>query len=50
MNDALQSARNVYDHLLGVVLNKVDLKAFGRYEGRGSYYHHENYQRYGYTA
>ncbi len=50
VNDALQSARNVYDHLLGVVLNKVDLKALGRYEGRASYYHHDNYQRYGYTA
>ena len=50
VNEALQSARNVYDHLLGVVLNKVDLKALGRYEGRGGYYQHENYQRYGYTA
>ena len=50
VNDALHSARNVYDHLLGVVLNKVDLRALGRYEGRGSYYHHDNYQRYGYSS
>jgi succinoglycan biosynthesis transport protein ExoP len=50
VNDALHSARNVYDHLLGVVLNKVDLKSLGRYDGRGSYYHHENYYRYGYTS
>jgi polysaccharide biosynthesis transport protein len=50
VNDSMRSARNVYDHLLGVILNKVDLKALGRYEGRDSYYHHENYQRYGYTS
>ena len=50
VNDALHSARNVYDHLQGVVLNKVDLRALGRYEGRGSYYHHDNYQRYGYSS
>ena len=49
VNDALHSARTVYDHLLGVVLNKVDLKALGQYDGRGSYYHHETYHRYGYT-
>jgi polysaccharide biosynthesis transport protein len=49
VNEALHSARSVYEHLLGVVLNKVDLKALGRYEGRGDYYHHDNYQRYGYT-
>jgi len=50
VNESMRSARNVYDHLLGVVLNKVDLKALGRYEGRNSYYDHENYQRYGYTS
>jgi succinoglycan biosynthesis transport protein ExoP len=50
VSDALHSARNVYDHMLGAVLNKVDLKALGRYDGRGSYYHHVNYYRYGYTS
>jgi succinoglycan biosynthesis transport protein ExoP len=50
VDDALHSARTVYDHLLGVVLNKVDLKALGRYEGRGGYYHHDNYHRYGYSS
>ena len=50
VNEALHSARNVHDHLLGVVLNKVDLKALGRYEGRAGYYHHDTYQRYGYTS
>jgi polysaccharide biosynthesis transport protein len=47
---ALRSAKGVYENLLGVVLNKVNLTALGRYDGHGSaYYHHENYHRYGYT-
>lgn len=47
---ALQSARGVYEHLLGVVLNKVDLASLGRYDGSGSgYYKDERYRRYGYT-
>jgi succinoglycan biosynthesis transport protein ExoP len=51
VKQALHSARGVYDHLLGVVLNKVDLRSLGRYDGGGgSYYYHGNYQRYGYTA
>ena len=50
VEQALRSARGVYEHLLGVVLNKVDLISLGRYDGRGSaYYHHGNYHRYGYT-
>ena len=47
---ALRSARGVHEHLLGVVLNKVDLRSLGKYDGRGgSYYSHGNYLRYGYT-
>jgi succinoglycan biosynthesis transport protein ExoP len=47
---ALNSARGVYEHLLGVVLNKVDLRSVGRYDGGGSGYYHPAYdQRYGYT-
>jgi polysaccharide biosynthesis transport protein len=48
---ALRSARNVHEHLIGVALNKVDLRALGRYDGRGDgYYHHgKYYQRYGYS-
>jgi capsular exopolysaccharide synthesis family protein len=51
VQNALRSARGVYEHLLGVVLNKVDLKSLGRYDGHGgSYYHHgDYYHRYGYT-
>ena len=49
VEQALSSAKGVYEHLLGVVLNKVDLRSLGRYDG-GGYYHHESYfQRYGYT-
>jgi polysaccharide biosynthesis transport protein len=50
VEQALQSARGIYDRLLGVVLNKVDLGSLGRYDGRGvSYYRDERYSRYGYT-
>jgi succinoglycan biosynthesis transport protein ExoP len=35
----LQDAHRVYNHILGVVLNKVNMASIGRYEGeRGSYY------------
>jgi succinoglycan biosynthesis transport protein ExoP len=46
---ALNSAKGVYEHLLGVVLNKVDLRSIGRYDGRGSGYYPGYGQRYGYT-
>ena len=46
---ALNTARGVYDNLLGVVLNKVDLKALNRYEGHGNYYYSHHFARYGYT-
>jgi polysaccharide biosynthesis transport protein len=47
---ALQTARSVYDNLLGVVLNKVDLNRIMRYESyRGDYYYNRHYARYGYT-
>jgi succinoglycan biosynthesis transport protein ExoP len=47
---ALTHARGVYDNLLGVVLNKVDMNVFGRYaNNRESYYYNKHYARYGYT-
>ena len=49
VKQALHSARGVYEHLLGVVLNKVNLTAVDRYDGGGGYYSHGNYARYGYT-
>jgi succinoglycan biosynthesis transport protein ExoP len=50
VEQALRSAKGVYEHLLGVVLNKVDLKTIGRFDRRGdSYYHHVDYDRYGYA-
>ena len=50
VEQALKSARGVHEHLLGVVLNKVDLRSMGQYDGRGSsYYKHGDYERYGYT-
>ena len=50
VEEALRSARGVYERLLGVVLNKVDLTSVGKYDGRGSsYYKSGSYHRYGYT-
>jgi len=47
---ALNTTRGVYDNLLGVVLNKVDMNAFGRYETyHASYYDSRYYAHYGYT-
>jgi polysaccharide biosynthesis transport protein len=45
---ALNTAPNVYDALLGVVLNKTDMKAMKRYASHYSdYYNDEHYIRYG---
>jgi polysaccharide biosynthesis transport protein len=47
---ALGQAQEVYDHLLGVVLNKVDMKSFGRHASdHKRYYYNKDYARYGYT-
>lgn len=47
---ALSAANEVYENLLGVVLNKVDIKLLSRYEtDRGEYYYNPLYSRYGYT-
>jgi succinoglycan biosynthesis transport protein ExoP len=47
---ALGHAPGIYDKLLGVVLNKVDMNIFGRYAShREDYYYNKHYTRYGYT-
>jgi len=47
---ALHSAPNVYDNLIGVVLNKTDIKAMGRYDAHKSdYYSDSHYVHYGLT-
>ena len=46
---ALANARGVYENLLGVVLNKVDMNSFARYQSyRSNYYFNRYYSRYGY--
>jgi succinoglycan biosynthesis transport protein ExoP len=46
----LNDAVGIYDKLIGVVLNKVDMNTIGRYDGHGvSYYHNKHYRKYGYT-
>jgi polysaccharide biosynthesis transport protein len=47
---ALKEAHVVYDNVLGVVLNKVDMKTIGQYDSyRSEYYHNEDFSQYGYT-
>ena len=47
---ALGNAQGVYDNLLGIVLNKVDMNVFGRYAShQENYYYNKQYARYGYT-
>jgi capsular exopolysaccharide synthesis family protein len=47
---ALNSAPSVYEGLLGVVLNKADMKAMKRYAVYNDYYDHKHYVRYGELA
>jgi succinoglycan biosynthesis transport protein ExoP len=51
VQEALGTARGIHEHLLGVVLNKVDLGSLGRFDGSGlNYYRHRSYyHRYGYA-
>ena len=47
---ALNSAPNVYEGLIGVALNKTDIKSMKRYDNYHSdYYDNKHYARYGYT-
>jgi succinoglycan biosynthesis transport protein ExoP len=46
---ALNTARGIYDNLLGVVLNKVNFKRLNRYDGDGHYYDRGYYAHYNYT-
>ena len=48
---AVHSAQAVTDKVIGVVLNKVDFKSLGRFDGEpgGYYYKNKLYARYGYV-
>ena len=44
---ALSEAENVYENLLGVVLNKANMDIVQRYDGHlGDYYHNKHFARY----
>jgi succinoglycan biosynthesis transport protein ExoP len=50
VHDAFKGAGGVYEKLLGAILNKVEIKTLGRYDGYGaSYYQNKAYAKYGYT-
>jgi polysaccharide biosynthesis transport protein len=48
---AVHSAKAVSDKVIGVVLNKVDFKSLGRFDGEPGKYYYKNklYARYGYV-
>jgi succinoglycan biosynthesis transport protein ExoP len=48
---ALHTAPNVYEALIGTVLNKTDMRAMKRYDNyHNDYYNNEHYTRYGEVA
>ncbi len=50
ISHSLHHSQVIQDRILGVVLNKVDMAALGRFENhRGNYYHNKYYTRYGYV-
>jgi succinoglycan biosynthesis transport protein ExoP len=50
VQQALRDAREVTDSALGIVLNKVDMNIFTRYEAdQAQYYHNEYFSKYGYS-
>ena len=45
---ALHTAPNIYECMIGTVLNKTDIKAMTRYDGHpGDYYSESHYTHYG---
>jgi succinoglycan biosynthesis transport protein ExoP len=47
---ALRNAPGVYDNLLGVTLNKANMRVLARYDTyRGTYYRNRRFARYGYS-
>lgn len=47
---ALHTAPNIYECLIGTVLNKTDIKAMGRYDSyRSDYYSDNHYAHYGFS-
>jgi Mrp family chromosome partitioning ATPase len=49
VQQALDSAPNVHETIIGAVLNKTDMKQIRRYDAhRESFYNNKYYKRYGY--
>ena len=47
---AFKDAQNVYENLLGVVLNKADINRLSSYDSvGGNYYRNKYYAQYGFT-
>ena len=47
---ALHTAPNIYENMIGAVLNKTDIKAMMRYDTyRGDYYSETHYAHYGFS-
>lgn len=51
LEHAISNSPEVYDKVLGVLLNKADMRRLGRFErGRNDYYFRKYYARYGYLT
>jgi polysaccharide biosynthesis transport protein len=48
VEQSLGSVPNIYESLIGTVLNKTDMETIGRYDITGRYDRNNNYSRYGY--
>ena len=50
-NHTLRGARRVSEHVLGAVLNKMDMDQIAHYDRLGSeFYKNKHYGKYGYTT
>ena len=49
VEQSLRSVPNIYESLIGTVLNKTDMETIGRYDISGRYDRNNYYSRYGYT-
>ena len=45
---ALNDAPNIYERLIGTILNKTDMDFITRYDNTGRYDYNKDYARYGY--
>lgn len=50
IEQTLKGAPNIYERLVGTILNKADMDFISRYDSSGMYNYNQDYARYGYHA